>query len=46
MEQLPPIHYKQILTYLKIAQLRLGLLVNFNVIDAADGIHRVIHGYE
>lgn len=38
---LEPVHYKQILSYLKIADCKLGLLVNFNVILIKDGIHRI-----
>ena len=32
LEQLLPIHQSQLLTYLKLANLRLGLLINFNVV--------------
>jgi GxxExxY protein len=39
-----PIHRAQVLTYLKLTGLRLGLLINFNVEMLRDGIHRIIHG--
>ncbi|MCB9690095.1 MAG: GxxExxY protein [Alphaproteobacteria bacterium] len=40
-----PIHEAQLLTYLKLAELHLGLLLNFNVRRLADGgIRRVVHG--
>ncbi len=41
VEALAPVHYKQVLTYLKLTNLRLGLLVNFNVALIKDGIHRI-----
>jgi GxxExxY protein len=41
IEALAPVHYKQLLTYLKLANLKLGLLVNFNVDLIKNGIHRI-----
>ncbi len=38
---LADIHYKQLLTYLKLSNLKLGLLINFNVVYLKDGIHRI-----
>ncbi|HMP88265.1 MAG TPA: GxxExxY protein [Lacibacter sp.] len=35
------LHFKQVLTYLKLTNLKLGLLVNFNVIFLKDGIKRI-----
>lgn len=43
IEQLAPVHYKQVLTYLKLTDLRLGLLINFNVNLIKDGIHRIVN---
>ena len=45
VEELKPIHYKQLLTYLKLMDKRVGLLINFNVNDLTDGIKRVINGH-
>lgn len=45
VEDLAPIHTAQILTYLKLKDLRLGLLINFNSVKVVDGIKRVINGY-
>ena len=42
VEELKPLHYKQLLTYLKIANKKVGLLVNFNVNYMSKGIHRVV----
>lgn len=44
-EELKPIHYKQLLTYLRLTNIRIGLLINFNVNDFRDGVKRVINGY-
>ena len=46
VEELKPIHYKQLLTYLKLTNKRIGLLINFNVDNLREGIKRVINGYE
>lgn len=40
--ELLPIHQAQLLTYLKLERLQLGLLINFNVPILKDGIRRVI----
>ena len=42
IDQLLPIHRGQLLTYLKLTDLRLGLLINFNVTLLKDGVKRVI----
>ena len=39
-----PIHTKQLLTYLRLADKKLGLLINFNKELLKDGIKRVIYG--
>ncbi len=44
IEELAPVHKKQLLTYLRLTGLRLGLLVNFNVALIKDGITRVVNG--
>jgi GxxExxY protein len=41
IEALADIHYKQLLTYLKLTNLKLDLLINFNVVYLKDGIHRI-----
>ena len=43
VEVLADIHYKQVQTYLKLANIKLGLLVNFNVPLIKDGIHRIVN---
>ena len=43
VEKILPVHKKQLLTYLKIAQCKLGLLVNFNTELLKNGIHRIVN---
>jgi GxxExxY protein len=43
VENLAEVHYKQILTYLRLTDLRLGLLINFNVPLIKDGMHRIVN---
>ena len=38
-----PIFYSQVLTYLKLTNIRLGLLINFNTPLIKDGIHRIVN---
>ncbi|WP_310992267.1 GxxExxY protein [Aequorivita marina] len=45
VESLAPIHTAQILTYLKLKNMRLGLLINFNEVKVVDGIRRIKNGY-
>jgi GxxExxY protein len=42
VEQQTPLHKAQVLTYLRITGLKLGLLINFNTILLKDGIRRII----
>lgn len=44
VERLQPIHTAQVLTYLKLTGLQLGLLINFNVTSLQHGIRRVVLG--
>jgi len=43
VEQVAPIHEAQLLSYLKLSKLKLGLLVNFNVLKLTDGIKRMVN---
>ena len=45
-EKLEPIHEAQLLTYLKLSDLTLGLLLNFNVPVMRDGICRMVNDLE
>jgi GxxExxY protein len=43
IESLSDIHTAQLLTYLKLTNLRLGLLINFNVLQLKQGLKRVVN---
>jgi len=43
VEETAPVHKKQLLTYLKLADKRLGLLINFGQVLIKTGITRVVH---
>ena len=45
VESLHPIHFAQTLTYLRLSDLRLGLLINFNTALLKDGIKRVVNNF-
>jgi len=44
VEKLVPVHKKQLLTYLRLADKRLGLLINFGAELIRDGVSRVVNG--
>ena len=46
VELVVPVHKKQLLTYLRLADKRLGLLINFQVALIKDGITRIVNGLE
>jgi GxxExxY protein len=44
VENIAEVHHKQVLTYLKLTGLRLGILVNFNCDDIKSSIYRKVNG--
>lgn len=46
VDEIHPVHHAQLLTYLKLHNKRLGLLINFNSPRLVDGFKRLINGYE
>jgi GxxExxY protein len=46
IEAVAAVHREQLLTYLRLARLRLGLLINFNVTLIRDGITRIVNGLD
>lgn len=44
VEAIAPVHTAQLVSYLKLAGRRLGLLLNFNVVSLRDGIYRRVNG--
>ena len=46
IETIAPVHKMQLLTHLRLADKRLGLVINFNVARIKDGITRVVNRLE
>lgn len=46
VEELSKVHYKQVITYLKLSDLHIGLLVNFNTVKINENIKRIVNNYE
>ena len=44
VEAVAPVHKKQLLTYLRLMDKRVGLLINFNVELLKDGVSRIVNG--
>jgi GxxExxY protein len=45
LERILPVHEAQLLSYLRMSDLRLGLLINFNVRLLRDGIRRIVNNF-
>lgn len=45
VETLTDVHLAQVMTYLRLANCHLGLLINFNVTQLKNGLKRVVNGY-
>lgn len=45
VEKLAPVHSKQVLTYLRVLDLRAGLLINFGTMKLKEGLHRIVNNY-
>ncbi|HYU21190.1 MAG TPA: GxxExxY protein [Chloroflexota bacterium] len=43
VEKLLPLHQAQLLSYLKLSGMRVGLLINFNVLHLRDGVRRLVN---
>lgn len=46
VEKLAPIHGKQLLTYLRLMNLPIGLLINFGALTLKEGLHRVVNNLD
>jgi len=46
IETIVPVHKKQVITYLKLADMKLGLLINFNVNLLKEGIFRIVNNID
>ncbi|MEX2247996.1 MAG: GxxExxY protein [Parvibaculum sp.] len=45
VERLSPVHTKQVLTYLRVLNLPVGLLINFGAPTLKEGVHRIVNGF-
>ena len=45
VDDFKPVHHKQLLTYLKLMNKQVGLLINFNVCNLTDGVKRIVNNY-
>lgn len=45
VEKLAPLHEAQLLSYLKLSNIQVGLLINFNVPRLKDGLKRIVNGF-
>ena len=43
LEKLAPVHTRQILTYLRLLDLPIGLLINFGAVSMNEGLHRIVN---
>ena len=46
VESLAPVHFKQLLTYLRVTDMRIGLLINFDQATLKGNIRRIVNNYE
>jgi len=46
VETLAPVHSKQVLTYLRLLNLPVGLLINFGAATMKEGLHRIVNNYQ
>lgn len=46
VESLAPVHWKQVLTYLRLLDLPVGLLINFGQATLSEGLHRIVNRYD
>ena len=46
VERLSPVHSKQLLTYLRLMNLPVGLLINFGAATLKEGVHRVVNNLQ
>ena len=44
--KMEPVHFAQMMTYLKFSECKVGLLINFNVTKLTDGLRRVVRNYQ
>ncbi len=45
VQELVPVHFKQVQTHLRLMDLRIGLLINFGAETLVEGLHRIANNY-
>ena len=45
LEIVPPVHFKKLITYLKLTKLTVALMINFNEVLLKNGIKRIVNNY-
>jgi iron complex transport system substrate-binding protein len=46
VEKIAPVHGKQLLTYLRLMNLPVGLLINFGATTLKEGLHRIVNNLD
>ncbi len=42
---IPPVHFKRVVTYLRLTKIKVALMINFNVVLLKDGIKRLVNNF-
>lgn len=45
LDIIPPVHFKRVITYLKLTKLKVALMINFNEVLLKNGIKRMVNNY-
>lgn len=45
LDIIPPVHYKRVITYLKLTKLKVALMINFNEVLLKNGIKRIVNNF-
>jgi GxxExxY protein len=45
LDIIPPVHFKRVVTYLKLTKLTVALMINFNEVLLKNGIKRIVNNY-
>ena len=45
LDMIPPVHFKRVVTYLKLTKITVALMINFNEVLLKNGIKRIVNNY-
>jgi len=45
LDIIPPVHFKRVVTYLKLTKINVALMINFNEVLLKNGIKRIVNNY-